>query len=230
MDKDTTTLEEHSGISYKILRVLEEFVDEIGDRGCTAHFESVLIDGKYLKGKKLGQKPERFIEDHLIFPLLREFGHSLRPQPVQYAPKWRHGGGIPDFSLTTISTETAKENGLRLFGESKTPNKLGYAREDVVEYLEKDLDFHAVAVLTDGIKWELWIRRLDEDPFRYTCADLKPVFRDVKARNLEGESYHPHSVREKINDDSFAAFTALAVVETVRSEFRLDLPAVSESR
>ena len=112
MTDDTPTLEDYSELSYKILRVLEKFIDEIGHRGCTAHFESALSDGTYLKGPNLGQRPERFVEDHLIFPLLREFGHSLRPQPVRYAPKWP-GSGRPDFSLTTISTATAKKNGLR---------------------------------------------------------------------------------------------------------------------
>lgn len=223
MTDDTTTLDDYFDLSYRILCVLEEFVDEIGCRGCTVHFDSVLTGGKYLKGKKVGQLPERFIEDHLIFPLLREFGHSLRPQPVRYAPKWP-GSGRPDFSLTTISTDTAKENGLRLFGESKTPNKLHYAREDVIEYLDGDLDFHALAVLTDGIEWELWVRPLHGDPSLYACADLKPVFRDVKARNLENESYRQRAVCEKVDENSFAAFTAPAVVETVRREFGLDPP------
>lgn len=51
-----------------------------------------------------------------------------------------------------------KEYDIRLFGEAKPPNKLHYARDDVKKYLKKDLDFDAIAILTDGIEWELWVR------------------------------------------------------------------------
>lgn len=92
-----------------------------------------------LKGRKLGQEPERFVEDHLIFPILETLGHSVLARPVQYAPRWTHGRGIPDFALTTIPIATAKEHDIRLFGEAKPPNKLHYARDDVTEYLKKIL-------------------------------------------------------------------------------------------
>jgi len=167
---------------------VEAFIDEIGTRSCTAHLQAVTRDGKFMKVRKLGQEPERFVEDHLIFPILETIGHSVLARPVQYAPRWTHGRGIPDFALTTIPTATAKEHDLRLFGEAKPPNKLHYARDDVTEYQKKDLDFDAIAVLTDGIQWELWVRPrnqpLIEDYEPVRTASIRDVLGDVKVRNL----------------------------------------------
>lgn len=228
MTSRETTLRDHSELSRRLLKDLETFVNVIGDRNCTAHLETVTAEGKYLKGKSLGQKPERFVEDWLIFPIIETLGHSIRPRPIQYAPKWTYGRGIPDFSLTTVPTATAKESNIRLFGESKPPNKLQYARDDVEEYLKKDLDFHAIALLTDGIKWEIWIRprnqQLKDEYTPYRRASLRGPLGDVKARNLENESYQPHNVREKIDAKAFAEFTAFAVKDLAQSEFDVDLP------
>lgn len=208
---------------------MEAFIDEIGTRSCTAHLQAVTRDGKFMKVRKLGQEPERFVEDHLIFPILETIGHSVLARPVQYAPRWTHGRGIPDFALTTIPTATAKEHDLRLFGEAKPPNKLHYARDDVTEYQKKDLDFDAIAVLTDGIQWELWVRPrnqpLIEDYEPVRTASIRDVLGDVKVRNLENKSYHPHHARNNINTDEFDEFTAGAVIDTVRTElgFSADL-------
>jgi len=180
-------------------------------------------DGEFLRGKQLGQKPERFVEDFLIVPVLETLGHSVLARPIQYAPRWTHGRGIPDFSLTTIPTATAKEHDIRLFVEAKPPNKLHYARDDVEEYLKKDLDFDAIAVLTDGIKWELWVRPqnepLDEDYEPARTASLRPALTDAKVRNLEKESYHPYHTRSKIDAEEFNEFTAPAVVSLIQEEF-----------
>lgn len=226
-DRDTT-LGDYS-LSSNLLQDLESFITTIGKRNCTAHFDVVTTKGKYLKGRPLGQKPERFIEDHLIFPVLQTLGHSLRPRPVQYAPRWQAGGGIPDFSLTTVPTTTAKDIGVRLFGESKTPNKLQYAQNDVAEYLKKDLDFHAIALLTDGIEWELWIRPrnqpLKEEYAPYRRASLRSPLTEIKIRNIENGEYQSHKVREKIDTDAFTEFTVSSIVDVIQCEFDLDLPS-----
>jgi hypothetical protein len=226
MSGHDTTLEDHSDLSRRLLHDVEAFIDEIGTRSCTSHLQDVMRDGKFLKGKKLGQKPERFVEDTLIVPVLETLDHSVVARPVQYAPRWTHGRGIPDFSLTTIPTATAKENHIRLFVEAKPPNKLQYAREDVKEYLKKDLDFDAIAVLTDGIEWELWVRPRNEplsddyEPEQETS--LRPALTDAKTRNLENESYNPHHTRSKIDSDKFKQFTAESILEVSRSEFGLN--------
>ncbi|QLH81984.1 hypothetical protein [Halosimplex pelagicum] len=220
---EDTELEDHSEVAYTVLQILEDLVEKVGERNCTAHFEAVLNDGHYFKGDPLGQKPERFIEEHLIHPMIQGLGHTIRTQPVQYAPKWKHGRGIPDFCLTTIPVQESKDLGLRLFGESKPPNKIEWARKQVKEYLEKDLDFHAVAVLTDGFEWELWVRPLDGSPELYNYTDLRPVLREVKKLNLEEEGYQPYTVRNSIDDGVFEDFTASALNGIVQQEFDLEV-------
>lgn len=227
MTERETTLSEHSELSRRLLRVLEEFVDEIGDRGCTTHLDAVLNDGYLLKGKKLGQEPERFIEDHLIFRILRVLGHELRPRPVQYAPRWSHGRGIPDFAITSIPVSTVKQNNLRVFGESKPPNKLDYAREDIEDYLNKDLDFHAVAILTDGVDWELWVRPRNEElsgQFTpYAVASLRDALVIVKNRNFEQEHYHKHDARNRIDTAQIEDFTATGLTDILEDPLGLEL-------
>lgn len=219
-----TTFDDHSDLAEKLFRNFESFIDEIGRRGCTMHFQSVLDNDKYLKGKDLGQKPERFIEDHLIFPVLRSLGHSILPRPVRYAPKWE---GVPDFCLTTIPISTAKENHIRIFGESKTPNKLKWAREDVDEYLNNDLDFHAITFLTDGIEWEMWLRHRKEPIASayspYAVASFRKPIQEVSSRNFEKEDYRPHRVRDMIDVDSFSSMTDDGIRAAIHDEFGVTL-------
>jgi hypothetical protein len=153
---DSTTFDDHDPLAHDIHEVLAEFVDEIGRRGCTGHFNKV-VDGKHLlKGRKLVQEPERFIEDHLVSLLLEEaLSHDVRPRPKQYAPRWPKRGGVPDFCLTTIPVDTAMEADLRVFGEVKPPKKIDRARSDMREYLNGDLDLDAVVIFTDDFDWEL---------------------------------------------------------------------------
>jgi len=222
-----TTFDDHSELSRRLLHRLEDFVDEIGQRNCTAHLDSVLDDGKYLHGRNLTQEPERFIEDYLIFPVLRELDHTLRSRPKQYAPRWPKQSGVPDFALTTVSVETARINDLRLFGESKPLNEHQRAQDDVKEYLQSDLDYHALVLLTDGIEWELWIRprdaRLEDDFTPYASASLESALKAVRGRNKRNESYSSHQVRSKIDDGSIAKFTSDAVLDTIQTEFEIEL-------
>lgn len=224
MTNRPTTFDDHDPLANSILHVLEDFIDEIGDRGCTSHFNKV-ADGKYyLKGQHLIQKPERFIEDHLVFPILRRaLGYELRPQPKQYAPRWPKGGGIPDFCITSFPIDTAMEHDVRFFGEVKPPQKISKARADMEDYLDSDLDHHALAILSDGFEWELWVRprnqATDSLDNPYETASLRHSLNEVKRRNLEQESYRPHMVRQEIDVEGFSAFQWDAVKSMMSSEF-----------
>ncbi|WP_248896333.1 hypothetical protein [Haloplanus halobius] len=226
MTNQPTTFDDHDPLANYILNVLEDFIDEIGARECTAHFDTV-VDGKhFLKGQNLIQKPERFIEDHLVFPMLRQaFGYSLRPQPKQYAPRWPRGGGIPDFAVTSIPIEVAMQQDIRFFGEVKPPKKIENARNDMENYLDSDLDIHAVAILSDGFDWELWIRPKGEsiddldNPFQE--ASLRDSLRTVRTRNMQTASYRPHEVRSDIDTDAFSQFTVDAVLDVIETEFEV---------
>jgi hypothetical protein len=231
MTNQTTTFDDHDPLANHILTVLEDFIDEIGARECTAHFDTV-IDGKYfLKGQHLIQKPERFIEDHLVFPLLKHaLGYSLRPQPKQYAPRWPRGSGIPDFAITTIPIQAAMQHDIRFFGEVKPPKKIDNARTDMQAYLDSDLDIHAVALLSDGFDWELWIRPKGQptadldNPVQQ--ASLRNPLKTVRTRNMETTSYRPHTVRNNINTEAFTQFTADAVLDMIETEFDLSVTSL----
>ncbi|MDS0300931.1 hypothetical protein NDI76_19475 [Halogeometricum sp. S1BR25-6] len=230
MSDRSTTFDDHDPLAYSILQVLEDFIDEVGSRECTAHFDKV-VDGKYfLKGKHLIQKPERFTEEHLVFPMLRRaFGYSLRPQPMQYAPRWPRGGGVPDFCITSIPIAAAMESDLRFFGEVKPPKKIENARNDMVNYLDSDLDVHAVAILTDGFEWEIWIRpkgeSVDDLDNPYAKASLRDSLKTVRTRNMKTAPYQPHRVRNNIDTDIFSDFMLDAVLETIETEFGVDTTA-----
>lgn len=224
MTNRSTTFDDHDPFSNNILHVLEDFIDEIGVRECTAHFDTV-VDGKYfLKGQNLIQEPERFIEDHLVFPMLRQsFGYSLRPQPKQYAPRWPRGGGIPDFAITSLPIEAARQHDIRFFGEVKPPKKMENARNDMENYLDSDLDIHAIAILSDGFDWELWIRPKGEsivdlnNPLQE--ASLQDSLRTVRTRNMQTASYRPHKVRSNIDTEAFSEFTVDAVLDVIETKF-----------
>ncbi|QLC35680.1 hypothetical protein EFA46_015600 (plasmid) [Halarchaeum sp. CBA1220] len=228
MPSRPTTFDDHDPLAQSLLHVLESFIDEIGDRGCTGHFDKVIDGNFYLKGKHLIQEPERFIEDHLVFPVLEQvLGYSIRPQPKQYAPRWPRAGGVPDFCITSISIEEAMQRDLRFFGEVKPPKKLDRACDDMVEYLDRDLDVHAIAILTDGFDWELWVRPrnqpMAETSNPYAVASLREPLRTVRTRNMATEPYQPHAVRTQIDVDGFAGFTQNAARRLIRSEFGIQL-------
>lgn len=223
----STTLDDHSAISQKLLKVLEEFIDEIGKRNATSHFEKVLTDKYRLKGKHVTQQPERFIEEHLVFPILRDvLGHSIQTRPKQYAPRWPRKSGVPDFAITTIPIATAKEQDLRVFGEVKAPKKIQNARDDMTEYLEHDIDLHAVAFLTDGFQWELWTRSkgasIEELDNPLANFDLRYPLKAVQARNKDVEPYSPYDVRNHIEKNALSHFTADAVNRLVRQDVEID--------
>jgi len=120
--------DKHSPVEQRVFRVLESFVDAFSERRAPAHLDEVLRDGKYMKAKELGQKPERFIEDNLIWGTLDALGYEYIPRPYRHKT-------IPDFAVTNFEFDFE----FSTVGEVKTLNKFEYAEEDVANYLQKDL-------------------------------------------------------------------------------------------
>lgn len=159
--------------------------------------------------------------------MLRDaLGYTLRPQPKQYAARWPRGGGIPDFAITSVPIGVAMQNDLRFFGEVKPPKKIENSRKDTKDYLDSDLDIHAVAILTDGFEWELWVRpkgkSVEDLENPYAEADLRDSLRTVRTRNLKTEPYQPHKVRNNIDTGAFSEFTLDAVLDTIDTELGVD--------
>lgn len=227
MPNRKTTIYDHDPLAHNILRVLEAFIDEVGRRNCTGHFDKVIADRFELHGRHLVQEPERFIEDHLVFPMLVDaFGYSIRPRPKQYAPPWPRSG-VPDFCITSIPIVEAMNNDLRVFGEVKRPKHLETAEEDMKTYLKNEEDLHALGILSDGFNWQLWIRPKGESieslDNPHAEASLKAPLKTVQTRNMTTAPYHPHEVRNRIDTEAFSVFTLDAVLGVIEAEFGLDL-------
>jgi len=185
-------LDEHSPVRQRVLRALEGFVDAFGERDAPAHLQSVLNDDRYLKGEKLGQKPERFVEDRLIWDVLGALGYEFLPQPYGY-PRW--DGTTPDFAVTNLGFDFE----FSTLGEVKTPNKFGYAEENVVDYVHSDLGKHTVAFATDGVRWAAYFRNeRDEDVHRVAEANLIDALKPLVKRHVENEGYETHDLRGRL--------------------------------
>jgi len=222
-----TTFDDHDPLAYDILEVLEEFIDEIGRRGCTGHFENVITGKRELHGRYLIQRPERFIEDHLVHPILTgPLGLSIRPQPKQYAPPWPRQSGVPDFCVTSVPIQHAMDNELRVFGEVKRPKHIETAEADMEDYLRKEENLHALGILSDGLTWQLWIRPkgepLDNLDNPYVEASLRDPLKTVRTRNNTTAPYQPHKVRNNIDTDVFSSFTVDAMLGVIETEFGVD--------
>jgi hypothetical protein len=83
------------------------------------------------------------------------------------------------------------QNDVRFFREVKSPKKIQKARNDMQNYLDSDLDIHAIAILTDGFDWELWVRPRNhstedlDNP--YAEASLREPLKAVRTRNMSIE-------------------------------------------
>jgi len=62
--------------------VVEDFLDELADRDLSADRLGEIIEGdEEFEGADLRQFPERFVEDHLIWPVLDVLGYVVTPRP-----------------------------------------------------------------------------------------------------------------------------------------------------
>lgn len=191
-DGTPTSIDDHSGPAGRILNVLERFADQFAERGVPVHFENIAREGKYLKGSKIGQYPERFVETHLIWPALQAFDYEFWAQPHGY-PKW--DSTRPDFAIQNFNSNID----CAVIGEVKTPNKFEYADEEIKEYLGSDLERATVGFATDGVQWKVHARpEKDPESSKVLEVDLSEAFRRMAARHLEQETYSAHSVRQSM--------------------------------
>lgn len=189
-----TSFDDHSGGAERILRIIEGFSDELVERRVPAHLEHVVRDGKYLKGSKIGQHPERFVEEQLVWPMLEVLGYEFWSQPHGY-PKW--DSTRPDFAVQNLDCGTE----CAVIGEVKTPNKFEYADEQIQEYLLRDLEEATIGFATDGIQWKVYARpEREAQPEDLATANFSMAFHIMPARHLQQESYSTHKVRQTLTD------------------------------
>lgn len=153
---------------YTTKSILSDFIAELSTRLSTTHdVEDTLSENKSLTSADLGQRPETFTENHLIYELLDELGLEYEEQPFGEA-----GDRVvwPDFALTGLSVD--------VIGENKPVNNVDEAETEIKDYLDRksiDADY---GIITDGIDWKIYKIELGGDITEYpevTHVNLRPA-------------------------------------------------------
>jgi hypothetical protein len=185
-------VDEYSGVRQRVFTVLEDFVDAFSERKAPAHLDDIVNEDKYLKGRELGQKPERFVEENLIWDVLEALGYETLSQPYGY-PRWHRD--TADFAVTNFDFDFE----FSTLGEVKTPNKFRHAEEQVEEYVQKDLENHTIAFATDGLTWRVYFRSRKSGKMDVVSeAFLRDSLEPLVARHRQNEEYDSHSLRQKM--------------------------------
>lgn len=163
-----------------VIDVIEQFLTTLTTRAGDEHMFAVITEGAALRGQIIGQTPERFIEDELIWPMLRALGHEYRPRPtgLEGIPE-----EVPDFTLLGL--------GVPVIGEVKTPNDAGNARKESFHYLSRIDAYPAVSIATDGFTWLL--HRVEEEGTTPVCEAHCELRRTVNQIKIERR--HDHAER-----------------------------------
>lgn len=211
-----TRITEHSGVAGQLLHIYENFADEFSHRDVPVHLSNIAREGKYLKGKKLGQHPERFVEQYLIWPTLELLDYEFWAQPYGY-PKWDKKR--PDFAIKNFDCGSE----CAVIGEVKTPNKFEYAEEQIEDYLKSDLEEATVGIATDGVRWKIEARpEKSAELSEIVDVNFRDVVRKLPSRHEERESYPSHRTRLEME------MVESLVCETIEEKVSMLLTSASE--
>lgn len=138
---DSATVEE----AVEGLRgIIEEFLTELGRRDVNpARLEELIEGDETPTGDDLEQHPERFVEDHLIWPVLEVLGYEVTPRPTSPVGPVEE---YPDFRVDNLSAAVV--------GENKALNDATTARGELLVYL--DSATHEYGISTDGFEWGVY--------------------------------------------------------------------------
>lgn len=129
-------------------RAIEKFCNELIRRVPT-HIEPILLGRKDEVGKQdLGQDPEQFVNQYLIWPICNAVGHD-------YISEWYHEGHGGSIDLYIRNTDQA------IFGECKRLNHYKRAIKDLRNYLHHRTAHTQYGIATDGINW-LFVREPED--------------------------------------------------------------------
>lgn len=146
--------------------VVENFLEELAARNLPADRLGDIIEGDAgFDGTDLRQFPERFVEDHLIWPVLEVLGYAVTPRPDSPGQTQEE---YPDFRVDNLPA--------RVIGENKSVNDIETAKTELLEYL--DTTRYEYGIATDGFQWGVY--ELAETDGRSLA--LEPV---VEPQNLK---------------------------------------------
>lgn len=190
--------------AQNLVRTIERFL-RVYRKRTGRHGQKVLADDyQRLDGREIEQKPERFIEDILIEPVLESLGHDVRFRPKGFAGL---EGRIPDFTL--LNMEAAN------FGEVKTPGSITNARQEAVEYLEMATDRPLVGIATDGFTWVLYTAGSGSDPIYTRHVPISKIIRRINQEQRSATA--PRKDRVKLRELALEFVDAFSP-EAIRDE------------
>ncbi|WP_306057049.1 hypothetical protein [Natronococcus wangiae] len=175
MRQDDLSEIETDARAQNFVRVIENFVRSLNEQAGEDHAAAVLLEEAVLQGRELEQRPERFIEEELIDPVMRVLGYSPRFQPTGFDGL---GGRYPDF--TALNLEVSN------LGEVKTPGGITNARKESFEYLTMAEDRPIVGIATDGFVWILHTAtEADKRPTYTHHVALHDLFRKIRLEQTQ---------------------------------------------
>lgn len=147
---------------------LDTFLQEMDRVGRPNLVHAVLLDGHKPTNKDLGQNPEEYVEDNLIWPILNILGIQFTKRPFQETG--RHGVW-PDFRIDNLQ-------GKELIGENKAPNEFHSGEKEVADYLDRRSIGADYGIATDGLRWGLYHLNISGDVAQFReldVVDLRPA-------------------------------------------------------
>lgn len=164
--------------SQNLVRVIERFIRILNDQAGKKHTANVILKGAILQGRELEQKPERFIEDELIDPVMRVLGYEPRFQPTGFEGL---DGRYPDFTALNIDVTN--------IGEVKKSGKIKHARKESFEYLTMATDRPILGIATDGFVWILHTATKSDTQPTYTHhVALHDLFRKIRLEQTQSKA------------------------------------------
>lgn len=161
-----------TGVTADVEDVLRSFVRSLSSALDDSHkLERVLSEDEGVTSSDVGQRPETFTENNLIFPLLEACGLSHNEQP--YGEK---GSQVvwPDFELLLDEP--------KVIGENKSLNSVDKGLSELRDYLDRKSIGAEYGILTDGFDWTLIKIELGGDVTEYpeiSSIDLRPAIVEV---------------------------------------------------
>jgi len=187
-------------------------------------FERVLKGKDEITSADVGQRPETFTENNLIFPLLDACGQNYNEQP--YGEK---GSQVvwPDFELLLDEP--------KVIGENKSLNKFSDGVSEVRDYLDRKSIGADYGIVTDGFDWALIKIELGGDVTEYpeiSRLDLRATIAELaRDEGVMGSSAAQDTdVEGTIDDfsstyelDSFVQLVTETAPRTIRDERKRDV-------
>jgi len=166
-----------STVGDRARKVLKDFLRQIDKDGRVNLVHDMLLKSHVPEGADIGRRPEEYVEDKLIWPLLDAFELDYEERPYKEGglhPDW------PDFEIKNIRERSP-------VGENKKPNKYLAGRKDINDYLDKRSIGAEYGIVTDGIEWGIYYLNISGDVANLRelgHVDLRPLL--IKMASDEG--------------------------------------------